>query len=201
MDLFPHDPDKNLLPEDGSLKYTGRIMAWEKADRYFQRLLKEIEWRQDEVVIFGKKIITKRKVAWYGDKDFSYTYSGRTRTALPWTAALLELKAIVEELSGSCFNSCLLNLYHSGEEGMSWHSDNEKELGEEPVIASLSLGAERKFALKHKESKEKLTLQLENGSLLVMSGPMQQYWLHSLPKTKKVHAPRINLTFRNIREL
>lgn len=201
MDLFPHDPDKNLLPEDGSLKYTGRIMAWEEADRYFQRLLKEIEWRQDEVVIFGKKIITKRKVAWYGDKDFSYTYSGRTRTALPWTAALLELKAIVEELSDSCFNSCLLNLYHSGEEGMSWHSDNEKELGEEPVIASLSLGAERKFAVKHKESKEKLTLQLENGSLLVMSGPMQQYWLHSLPKTKKVHAPRINLTFRNIREL
>lgn len=201
MDLFPHDPDKNLLPEDGSLKYMGRIMALEEADRYFQRLLKEIEWRQDEVVIFGKKIITKRKVAWYGDKDFSYTYSGRTRTALPWTAALLELKAIVEELSGSCFNSCLLNLYHSGEEGMSWHSDNEKELGEEPVIASLSLGAERKFAVKHKESKEKLTLQLENGSLLVMSGPMQQYWLHSLPKTKKVHAPRINLTFRNIREL
>jgi len=137
-------------------------------------------------------------VAWYGDAGFSYTYSNTTKQALPWTKELLELKGIVEKLSGSSFNSCLLNLYHNGEEGMTWHSDDEKCLGKNTVIASLSLGAARKFALKHKQDKQTVTIMLESGSLLVMKGVTQSNWLHSLPKTQKVTKPRVNLTFRKM---
>ncbi len=198
MDLFPPDPDKNLLPKDGDLKYKGRILDAEEAGWYFQKLLETIQWKQDEVMIFGKRIVTARKTAWYAAEEYEYTYSKITRKAQIWTPELVQLKELAEQVTGREFNSCLLNLYHSGEEGMSWHSDAEAELGKEPAIASLSLGAERKFVVKHKISKEKRELQLENGSLLLMSGPMQRFWLHSLPKTKKVKEPRINLTFRNI---
>lgn len=149
-------------------------------------------------MIFGKRIVTKRKTAWYAAEEYEYTYSKITRKARLWTPELVELKELIEEVTGREFNSCLLNLYHSGEEGMSWHSDAEAELGKEPAIASLSLGAERKFLLKHKRTKEKISLPLQNGSLLLMAGQTQKNWLHSLPKTKKVQAPRINLTFRKI---
>lgn len=180
--------------------YYGKILSAEDSSRYFKSLFESIPWKQDEVVLFGKRHVTKRKTAWFGDSALSYTYSNTTKTALPWTPELLHLKQLVEETTGQSFNSCLLNLYHSGEEGMGWHSDNEKELGPHPVIASLSLGAERKFSLKHRESKRMVSILLENGSLLLMTGATQEYWLHSMLKTKKVKEARINLTFRRIRD-
>lgn len=190
----------NLLPYDGTVYYYGKVIPIEEADSYLKRLLETIEWRHDEVLIFGKKIITKRKVAWYGEKPFEYTYSNTTKSALPWTAELLELKRLTENRSGQTFNSCLLNLYHSGEEGMAWHSDGEKDLKKNGAIASLSFGSERKFAFRHKQSKEKVELILEHGSLLVMKGTVQTHWLHRLPPTKRVDKPRVNLTFRTIEE-
>lgn len=200
MELFNVETDKNrnLLPSDGVVNYYGKVFHNEEANRYFEILTNEIEWKNDEVFIFGKKIITKRKVAWYGDLEFEYTYSKITKKALPWTSELLKLKEYIEENSGETFNSCLLNLYHSGEEGMTWHSDNEKDLKKNGAIASVSFGAERKFVFKHKETKENISLNLEHGSLLIMKGTTQSYWLHRLPPTKKVNSPRINLTFRTI---
>jgi alkylated DNA repair dioxygenase AlkB len=164
-------------------------------------LLNNIEWKNDEAIIFGRHIVTKRKVAWYGNNDFEYTYSNRTKYALPWTKALSELKKITEELCGTEFNSCLLNLYHNGNEGMAWHSDDEKTLVKDSSIASFSFGAERKFLLRHKQTKQTISLLLENGSLLEMKGATQKYWLHCLPKTKKVTQPRVNLTFRVMEEV
>ena len=161
-------------------------------------LLNGIEWKNDEVVIYGKRIVTKRKVAWYGDKAFEYKYSNISRTALPWTRELFELKTIVETISNESYNSCLLNLYHDGYEGMGWHSDDEKDMKKDGAIASLSLGADRKFAFKHKQDKQSVYMLLEHGSLLLMKGEVQSHWLHSLPKTSKVLKPRINLTFRTI---
>lgn len=200
MKLFDTNatPSKNLLPKDGTVHYWGKIMAEEKADHYFKALWETIEWKNDEAVIFGKKMVTKRKVAWYGERAFEYTYSKITKKALPWTRELIALKAISEERSGEVFNSCLLNLYHSGEEGMAWHSDGEKDLKKHGAIASLSFGAERKFAFKHKQSKETVSLYLEHGSLLLMKGTTQDHWLHRLPPTRRVLEPRINLTFRYI---
>ncbi|SDL79600.1 Alkylated DNA repair dioxygenase AlkB [Salinimicrobium catena] len=188
----------NILPKEGEAYYFGSILTPKEADYYFERLFKTIDWQQDEVIIFGKRIVTKRKTGWYGEKEFEYTYSKITRKAKIWTPELVALMKLVEKRTGLEFNSCLLNLYHSGEEGMSWHSDAEAELGKDPAIASLSLGAERKFVLKNKASGEKISLELENGSLLLMKGQTQKFWLHSLPKTKKVKEPRINLTFRKI---
>ena len=190
----------NLLPAEGEVYYFGKVLEEEKAEHFFNQLMKTIDWQQDEVLIFGKRIVTKRMTGWYGEKEFEYTYSKITRKAKLWTLELIELKELVESKTGLNFNSCLLNLYHSGEEGMSWHSDAEAELGKDPAIASLSMGAERKFVLRNKASGEKISLQLENGSLLLMQGQTQKYWLHSLPKTKKVKEPRINLTFRNIKK-
>lgn len=148
----------------------------------------------------AKKIITKRKAAWYGDNPFEYTYSNITKRALPWTKELQDLKAIAEKESGETYNSCLLNLYHTGEEGMAWHSDAEPDLKRDGAIASMSFGAERKFVFKHKRSGEKIELFLEHGSLLVMKGKTQTNWLHRLPPTTKIKTARINLTFRTIIE-
>jgi len=200
MDLFNTEGDglKNWLSKDGTVNYYGKLFSLREADGYLDILLHTIAWKNDEALIFGKHILTKRKVAWYGDDNFEYTYSNRTKRALAWTKGLLELKVIVEEKTGEKFNSCLLNLYHSGEEGMAWHSDGEKDLKENGAIASLSFGAERKFAFKHKRSKTTCSLILEHGSLLVMKGTTQRHWLHRLPPTKKVLKPRVNLTFRTI---
>ncbi len=200
MDLFNQTIDKyeNWLPYEGTVNYYGRLLAKEEGDFYLNRLLETIEWRNDEAIIFGKKIITKRKVAWYGEKPFEYTYSNTTKYALPWTEELLELKTIIEKETGETFNSCLLNLYHSGEEGMAWHSDGETDLKKNGAIGSLSFGAERKFAFKHKQTNHKVELILEHGSLLIMKDTTQTHWLHRLPPTKKVTTPRVNLTFRTI---
>ncbi|RZJ75098.1 MAG: alpha-ketoglutarate-dependent dioxygenase AlkB [Flavobacterium sp.] len=199
MNLFEDTTEnQNLLPKDGTVNYYGKLMPQDQADRYLKSLLDTIEWKNDEAIIFGKRIITKRKVAWYGDLPFEYTYSKVTKKALPWTPELLELKTLVEEKSGDTFNSCLLNLYHDGSEGMAWHSDAEKDLVKNGAIASVSFGAERKFAFKHKETKETVSLTLENGSLLIMKGTTQTHWLHRLPPTTLVKSPRVNLTFRSI---
>jgi len=189
---------ENLLPQDGIVNYYGKIFSEKEADFYLEKLLSTIEWKNDEAIIYGKHIITKRKAAWYGDSNYSYTYSNTTKHALPWTAELMVLKERVEELTKAKFNSCLLNLYHDGNEGMAWHSDDEKSLGKNTTIASLSFGAERKFSLKHKITKETVSVLLESGSLLVMKGSTQTHWQHSLPKTTKVKTPRVNLTFRTI---
>lgn len=200
MKLFDLDFDSNinLLPKEGTVNYFGKILDQKDADRYYQALLNNISWKNDEAIMFGKKIITKRKVAWYGEEEFPYTYSKITKKAMPWTRELFILKELIEYKTGEQFNSCLLNLYHSGDEGMSWHSDDEKDLKKNGAIGSLSFGAERKFAFKHKESKEKVELYLEHGSLLIMKNETQTHWLHRLPPTKKINNPRINLTFRSI---
>lgn len=200
IDLFnsEHDSSRNILPNDGTVNYYGQLMPFDQANFYFERLLHIIEWKNDEAIIFGKKIITKRKVAWYGEKPFNYTYSNTTKSALPWTGELLQLKNLIEEKTGETFNSCLLNLYHDGNEGMAWHSDAEKDLKKNGAIGSLSFGAERKFAFKHKETKQTVSIILEHGSLLVMKDETQTNWLHRLPPTKTVSKPRVNLTFRTI---
>ncbi len=200
MNLFSGlaDPAVNLLPNDGIVNYYGPVMDHPEAQRYYDVLLKSIDWKNDEAIIFNKHIITKRKAAWYGDSNYAYTYSNTTKFALPWTKELLELKLLSEKLTQATYNSCLLNLYHSGDEGMAWHSDDEKTLAKNGAIASLSFGAERTFSFKHKQTKETVSLILEHGSLLVMKGATQTNWLHRLPPTKKIHQPRINLTFRTI---
>jgi alkylated DNA repair dioxygenase AlkB len=198
MDLFSSDNITNILPFDGVTNYHGVILDKEKADFYYQQLLENINWKNDEAIIFGKKIVTKRKVAWYGESEYTYTYSKVTKTANIFTKELLELKEIIEKESGETYNSCLLNLYHSGDEGMGYHSDGEKMLKKNGAIASLSLGAERKFSFKHKESKQRIDVILERGSLLVMKKDTQTNWQHRLPPSKKVNSPRINLTFRTI---
>ncbi len=204
LDLFdtPPQPEANLLPCDGIVNDYGIIFAAHQADALLDALLRDIPWRHDEAVIYGRRITTARKVAWYGDGAFSYTYSGITRTALPWSGVLPEIKRTVEArlaaVSPTVFNSCLLNLYSDGLEGMAWHSDDEKELGRNTVIASVSFGATRKFAFKHKRTGEKRELMLEHGQLVVMRGETQSHWLHAVMKSAKIHEPRINLTFRTI---
>jgi len=198
MDLFSSETIKNILPFDGVTNYHGIILNNSQCAYYYQKLMETIQFKNDEAIIFGKKILTKRKVAWYGESEYSYTYSKVTKTANIFTQELLELKEIVEQESGETYNSCLLNLYHSGDEGMAYHSDGEKMLKKNGAIASLSLGAERKFSFKHKENKQRVDIVLEKGSLLVMKKGTQTNWLHRLPPTKKVNSPRINLTFRTI---
>jgi alkylated DNA repair dioxygenase AlkB len=200
MDLFNTEIDitQNLLPADGTVNYYGKLFSTQEANHYLDCLLNRIEWKNDEAIIMGKLIVTKRKVAWYGEKEFEYTYSNTTKKSLPWTKELLELKAIIEAKTGETFNSCLLNLYHTGEEGMAWHSDGEKDLKKNGAIGSLSFGAERKFLFKHKQTKETVSVVLEHGSLLVMKDTTQTNWLHRLPPTTRVTKPRVNLTFRTI---
>lgn len=200
MNLFePYDSAlRTIISKDGAVDYYGTIIAKEEADKYLSCLLQDIAWKNDEALMFGKRIVTKRKVAWYGDQDFTYTYSNITKRALPWSLELLTLKSLVENACTETFNSCLLNLYHDGTEGMAWHSDAEKDLKKDGTIASVSLGAVRKFSFKHKETKETTSVVLEHGSLLVMKGRTQSNWLHRLPPTRLVMKPRVNLTFRTI---
>lgn len=156
MNLFNEtfDSSKNYLPKDGEVNYFGKILDLEKANHFYDTLIQTIDWQNDQAMMYGKIIVTKRKVAWYGDLPFSYTYSKITKQALPWTAELLELKSEIEQISGERFNSCLLNLYHNGDEGMAWHSDGEKELKKNGAIASLSLGAEESFLSNTKKQKK-----------------------------------------------
>lgn len=200
MDLFDHPADctKNLLPYNGKVNYYGKIFSIAQASKFLTVLRSTLAWQHDEAVIMGKRIVTKRKVAWYGDKPYQYTYSKKTKTALKWVPALLQLKDTIEKLTDANYNSCLANLYHNGDEGMAYHSDDEKDLEENATIASLSFGAERKFLFKHKHDKTTIATFLEHGSLLVMKDDTQKNWLHRLPPTKKTNEARINLTFRKM---
>jgi alkylated DNA repair dioxygenase AlkB len=190
----------NILNKDGIVYYYGKILSSKVANQCFDLLMQNIQWENDDMVFFGKHVTTKRKVAWYGNFEYVYTYSNSTKRALAWTKELCEIKQMVEKYAGTKFNSCLLNLYHNGNEGMGWHSDDEKPLGKNNTIASLSFGAERKFSFKHKQTKQIVWLVLEHGSLRVMKGATQSNWLHSLPKSKSVTQSRINLTFRTMHE-
>lgn len=188
----------NILPKDGEVYYLPDFFSKQESEKLFAVLLNEIEWQQDEVMMFGKRIVTQRRMAWYGDENKPYRYSGILRTPKPWTRTLLEIQHLVNSTFQTSLNACLMNLYRNGEEGMGWHSDDEPELGKQPIIVSLSLGAERAFDFKHKDSGGKQRIYLETGSLLLMKGATQKHWKHALPKSKKVLDPRINLTFREI---
>ena len=196
--MFSFGGTPNLLQKDGTAHYYGKIMSHNEANRYFDTLLENILWKNDEAIILGKHITTKRKVAWYGDSDYLYIYSNTRKQALEWIKELLELKQLVEQITLSKFNSCLLNLYHNGSEGLGWHSDDERSIEKNTPIASLSFGAERKFSFKHKRTKQIVSLVLEHGSMLVMKDTTQMNWLHSLPKSNKITKARINLTFRTM---
>lgn len=200
MDLFRPNPTENLLPFEGLVNYYGPILDHRQCSHFENALSKSVPWAHDEVVMFGKRITTARKVAWYADSNSPYSYSSVTHQPLPWNPELREIKKLIEKLTATAYDSCLLNLYHDGNEGMGWHSDDEKSLARHAPIASLSLGAERPFRFRHKKNGETISIKLEPGSLLLMKGETQTHWKHCLPKTKKVHHSRINLTFRTMKE-
>ncbi|MBK26625.1 MAG: alpha-ketoglutarate-dependent dioxygenase AlkB [Halobacteriovorax sp.] len=188
--------EDNLLPKDGILEY---IYPFIRTD-YLEELISSVDWKQDHIQMFGKVTALPRLTAWYGDEGASYTYSGIENKPLSWFPLLLKLKKSVEQQCGLEFNSALLNYYRDGSDHMGWHSDDERELGTKPVIASLSFGAQRRFQLKHKTDKgiEVITLEPKSGSLIVMKDVMQQYWNHKISKTSKPIGPRVNITFRRI---
>jgi len=186
------------MPEANVRIYEG-FFNQQESDDFFQTLLDEIKWRQDKMNIYGKEVNLPRKTAWYGDNNRKYKFSGIQLEPEPWTPSLLEIKARIEAVADISFNSVLLNLYRDGNDGISWHTDAESELGKNPVIGSVSFGGTRKFSFKHKNQKDlKQDLELTHGSFLLMSGTTQHFWLHQIPKTKKKVNPRINLTFRVI---
>ena len=195
--IHPSDPIC-LLERNGRAEYFHHFYAEDESNRLYTSLLNSVSWAADEIKMFGKLVTTARKVAWVGDPECRYTYSGILKEPQGWTKELLHMKHLLEGATGYAYNSCLLNLYHNGDEGMGWHSDDEKELDSTAPIASVSLGARRKFAFRHKQDKTTVPVFLEHGSLLVMYPPIQEHWHHSLLKTKTVTDPRINLTFRKI---
>lgn len=184
---------------DAELEYFPNFLNKEKADLLLEKLLKEVPWQQQNIKLFGKEIPQPRLTAFYAEQGISYTYSGLQLKPNSFSTELWELKQKTQELSGFDFNTCLANLYRHGNDSMGWHADDEKVLGKNPVIASISLGGIRRFQFKHKTNKDlKENIELQHGSLLIMKGSMQHFWKHQLPKTKKEVAPRINLTFRKI---
>ena len=200
-DLFAPKPTNNLLPYDGQVNDLGIVIDYPSP--LFYNLVTELPWQEDIVTLFGKTHVTTRQIVWMGDSDIDYQYSGHTRQTIPWTDTVFHVKHHIEQKLldlgiDANFNSCLLNYYPSGEDGMGYHADDERELGEQPIIASLSLGATRKFVFKHKKTQDKVELYLESGQLIVMHGDTQSFWKHSITKTKKVTTGRISLTFRQI---
>ncbi len=200
-DLFAPKPTNNLLPYDGQVNDLGIVIDYPSP--LFYNLVTELPWQEDIVTLFGKTHVTTRQIVWMGDSDIDYQYSGHTRQTIPWTDTVFHVKHHIEQKLldlgiDANFNSCLLNYYPSGEDDMGYHADDERELGEQPVIASLSLGATRKFVFKHKKTQDKVELYLESGQLIVMHGETQSFWKHSITKTKKVTTARISLTFRQI---
>jgi alkylated DNA repair dioxygenase AlkB len=185
---------------DGDARLIAEFLTHPQSDAYLAELMEFVDWTCHVIRIRGRQVASPRLSAWYGDPDAHYSYSGLSLEPRPWLPIILELKARIEALCGASFNSVLLNLYRDGADSMGWHSDNERELGERPLIASLSLGATRRFRLRHRKRKEvePVAIDLERGSLLIMRGDTQRYWKHQLPKSKRVAEPRVNLTFRNI---
>ncbi|WP_405369742.1 alpha-ketoglutarate-dependent dioxygenase AlkB family protein [Nonlabens sp. Asnod2-A12] len=191
-DTFPHIPD-------ASVRYDGSFYAFAKAELLKNTLLTETPWRQNKIQLFGKTHDEPRLTQLYGDADIAYGYSGIEFNALPWTDTLKQIKADVEQAAGTTFNVCLINQYRNGQDSNGWHADNEKELGTNPTIASVSLGQERFFHLKHILNKDwRFKFPLEHGSLLIMENQTQHTYKHQIAKTKRKVGPRINLTFRNV---
>jgi len=200
-DLFAPSPTDNLLPYDGKVNDLGIII--DNPNNLYDILLAELPWHSDVVTLFGKTHVTTRQIVWMGNDNTSYHYSGHTRQSVLWSNSVFHVKQYVERQLANIgieadFNSCLLNYYPSGAEGMGYHADDEKELGVQPIIASLSLGATRKFVLKHKKTQDKVELYLESGQLIVMHGDTQTFWKHSITKTTKANEGRISLTFRRM---
>lgn len=188
----------NLAPFDGELYLLKRFYRSPEADRLLAVFKTGLVWQEEEILIFGKWSKVPRLMCWYGDPGASYRYSGLNHEPIPWTDELLSVRKKTEQRCQWNFNSVLANLYRNGNDSMGCHADNEKELGANPVIASLSFGDARMFRLHHKKHRETLNILLEHGDLLVMAGTLQHHWVHSLPKTKSIKSPRINLTFRKI---
>ena len=193
-------PLEPIALPDAELFYAPDFLARADADCLLKRLTTEIAWEQHHVKIFGRKMPAPRLSAWYGDPDATYAYSGSSYAPLVWTALLQGLKTRVESAAATTFNSVLLNQYRDGRDSMGWHSDDEPELGPAPAIASVSLGGERRFILRHKKRRDidSVAIPLAHGSLLIMRGPTQSFWKHQVPKTKKIVPSRLNLTFRRI---
>lgn len=192
----PTGTPQNLLPRDGEVVLYEQGVSRAAVDRLFEVLLRQTDWRQETATVMGRKVAVPRLTAWYGAAG--YVYSGIRHQPAPWTEPLLELKGTAETLASEAFNSVLLNLYRDGRDSVSWHADNEPGLGRNPVIASLSLGASRRFQLRHRQSGERVALELSHGSCLVMAGATQHHWLHQIPKTARPVGARINLTFRRM---
>jgi len=194
----PSNTDENLLPQDGILIYRPDFMGPDEALEYLEKLTTSVDWEKHSIKFFNKLVPVPRLTAWYGDKE--YKYSGVLNVPLPWTEELYELKERAEEACETEFNSVLLNLYRDGDDHMGWHADDEKSLGINPVIASISLGEVRKFGVKHRYDKtiRPLSLEPQSGSLIIMKGEMQEYWHHRIHPTKKSKGARINLTFRKV---
>lgn len=185
--------------QNGEYLHISNFFDKTTSDNYLQTLLNTIDWKQEKMNMYGKELLFPRLTAWYGDNDKPYSFSGITLKPKQWTTELLEIKSKVETKTDVLFNSVLLNRYRNGNDSISWHTDAEKELGKNPIIASVNFGATREFQLRHIHTKEKLSIQLSHGSLLIMLGELQHFWQHQIPKTKKPVSERINLTFRVIK--
>ncbi|MGR9115587.1 MAG: alpha-ketoglutarate-dependent dioxygenase AlkB family protein [Gammaproteobacteria bacterium] len=190
--------NENLAPFDGELFLIKQFYRPDEAGRLFSSLLQELAWQEEEIIIFARKLKVPRLMCWYGDIDACYTYSGVKHAPLPWTDVLSSIRRKVELACDHAFNSVLANLYRDGRDSMGWHADKEKELGINPLIASLSFGDERLFRISHNKTRNKLDLVLGHGDLLIMAGVLQHHWRHSVPKTQQRKTERINLTFRKI---
>ncbi|WP_455196776.1 alpha-ketoglutarate-dependent dioxygenase AlkB family protein [Kaarinaea lacus] len=198
--IFPLDTFTNpVIHNDGVLNLYPDFLPHDVADNFYELFLNALNWSEEHIQMFGKTIPVPRLICWYGNKGAIYRYSGVEHIPYPWTKSLWELKNRIEAFTQFSFNSVLGNLYRDGNDAMGWHSDDEKELGQNPFIASISLGAERVFKIRHKSTREQYKLTLPHGSLLTMSGPFQHHWQHSIPRTSTCKTPRINLTFRNIK--
>ena len=198
LDLFDNQQEYHEI-DDGAFLHVQEFITKQESDIYFTVLKDEIAWQQEKMKMYGKELPFPRLTAWYGDAGRTYSFSGLTLKPKPWTDSLRELKNRVEVKTDATFNSVLLNRYRDGNDSISWHQDDEKDLGKDPVIASLNFGATRRFQLRHLQSKEKINVDLTHGSLFVMLGKLNHHWQHQIPKTKKSVGERINLTFRHIK--
>ena len=207
IDLFGNDnkkPDHSDVPgsvidiANGQYRFFNHFYAQPESDRYFSALREKADWKQESMNMYGKKVPFPRLTAWYGDSDRPYSFSGITLQPLPWLPELQEIKSHIEETANTRFNSVLLNLYRNGNDSISWHTDAEAELGQNPIIGSVNFGATRTFQLRHKLTHEKIEIDLGHGTALIMQGELQHFWQHQVPKTTKPVRDRINLTFRNI---
>ncbi len=184
--------------KDGAVDWFPDFLDRKLADSFFEYCYHQLKWESGTVKIFGREHVIPRKQIYYADDGITYGYSGKRLKPYSWDPRVLAIKEKIQVLTGDHYNACLMNLYRDGNDSNGWHADDEKELGSCPTIASVSLGVERPFHLKHKATKEKQTFQLTHGSLLVMRGALQHYWKHQIPKSKRIHRPRVNLTFRKV---